>query len=68
MSYRWVPSPGAFSTDELAAAGLTPRFDDQASAEEWLSLFYGDLLDQAVAEVSLYEEDRIVYGPMPLSP
>lgn len=68
MAYRWVPTAGTYSGDELAGAGLLPRFEDQASAEEWLGLFYGDLLDRGVAEVALYEEDRIVYGPMPLTP
>lgn len=68
MSYHWVPSSGTFSLDALGGAGLLPRFEDQAAAEEWLGLFYGDLLDQGVAEVDLYEEDRIVYGPMPLTP
>ena len=34
--------------------------------EEWLGLFYGDLLEHGVAEVSLYEEDRLIYWPMSL--
>lgn len=67
MSYHWVPVAGVYSAATLAEAGLLPRFEDQARAEEWLGLFYSDLLDEGVTEVSLHEEDRLVYGPMPLT-
>lgn len=66
MSWRWVPVSGAYTTSALEAAGLTRAFDDQATAEEWLGLFFDDLLREGVVEVSLYEEDRLVYGPMSL--
>ena len=68
MSYFWQPTAGAYSADELASAGLDHRFDDQTSAEEWLALFFDDLLGHGVTEVSLYEEDRLIYGPMSLLP
>ncbi|AQP44011.1 hypothetical protein [Tessaracoccus flavus] len=68
MSYRWEPVSGAYSADELEAAGLKKSFEDQTAAEEWLALFFGELLTHGVAEVSLYEEDRLVYGPMSLLP
>lgn len=68
MSYHWVPGAGVYSSTALEEAGLLPRFEDQARAEEWLGLFFSDLLDEGVTEVSLHEEDRIVYGPMPLTP
>ncbi|MFT3889265.1 MAG: hypothetical protein QM713_14030 [Arachnia sp.] len=66
MSWRWVPVSGAFSAHALEEAGLAHEFDDQSGAEEWLGLFFDDLLREGVAEVSLYEEDRLVYGPMSL--
>lgn len=66
MSYRWEPKSGAYSRGELESAGLLPSFDSQRAAEEWLGLFYSDLLDGGVAEVSLHEETRLVYGPMSL--
>ena len=66
MAYWWKPGSGAFSTESLQSAGLMPRFDEQDRAEEWLSLFFGELQEQGVADVSLYEEDRLVYGPMSL--
>lgn len=69
MSYWWQAelAPGAdASPDDLTGAGLGMQFDDQIAAEEWLSGFYLDLQDLGVAQVSLFESDRLVYGPMPL--
>lgn len=68
MSYHWKPESGSYALGSLEAGGLLHRFPDQSSAEEWLSLCYEDLLGQGVAEVSLYEENRLVYGPMSLEP
>ncbi|MBA3529105.1 MAG: hypothetical protein H0T91_07345 [Propionibacteriaceae bacterium] len=42
------------------------RFPTQGEAESWLGEFYPDLLEAGVAAVTLYEEDRLVYGPMRL--
>ena len=66
MAYWWKPNSGAFSTESLESDGLMPRFDEQNHAEEWLSLFFDDLQEHGVGDVSLYEEDRLVYGPMSL--
>ncbi len=66
MSYWWKPGTGAYSLETLQSAGLAPRFDEQAQAEDWLSLFFGDLQEGGVGDVTLYEEDRLVYGPMSL--
>ncbi|MDO5735206.1 MAG: hypothetical protein Q4P15_01880 [Propionibacteriaceae bacterium] len=66
MSYWWKPGSGAHSTDSMEAAGLMPRFEGQEQAEEWLSLFFNDLQEHGVGDVSLFEEDRLVYGPMSL--
>ena len=52
----------------LAEAGLAPRFDDQALAEQWLTAFYPELVELGVDAVVLMEEDRVIYGPMALSP
>lgn len=41
-------------------------FPTQAEAEAWLAEGWEDLYDADVASVSLYEADRLVYGPMPL--
>ncbi len=54
--WRWV-------TD---APVSLPTFPSQADAEGWLTLSYPDLVDAGASEVSLYEGDRLVYGPMSL--
>lgn len=69
MSYLWTAelAPGAEAADDdLAGAGVGKRFEDQAQAEAWLAEYYDDLADLGVASVSLFEEDRLVYGPMSL--
>lgn len=66
MAYWWKPGAGTYSVDELRSGGLMPRFDEQQQAEEWLTIFFGDLQEGGVGEISLHEEDRLVYGPMSL--
>ena len=46
----------------------TERFPSQGEAESWLGETYPDLLEHGVRAVSLYEGDRLVYGPMSLEP
>lgn len=70
MGYYWdaTLSAGAeVGDDELAGAGVGRRFDDQAGAEDWLSQNYLELTELGVDYVTLYEEDRLVYGPMSLA-
>lgn len=70
MSYWWdaeLAAGASANADDLTGAGLGLRFDDQRSAEEWLGAFYLDLQDLGVSQVSLFENDRLVYGPMPLA-
>ena len=59
--YRWVTTP-------QVSADPSRAWDDQAAAESWLTGAYPDLLDAGITTVSLYEEDRLVYGPMSLEP
>ena len=69
MAYLWVADlpPGAAATPEdVAAVGLERRFPNQQDAEQWLAACYPDLVDLGVRSVSLFEEDRLVYGPMSL--
>ena len=63
MSWRWRNDPPPSDADGL---GFSEPFDSQADAEAWLGAHFLDLADAGVAEVSLYEEDRLVYGPMSL--
>lgn len=68
MGYRWQPASGAFDAAELERDELLRSFPTQEAAEEWLTLFFDELLRRGVAEVTLMEEDRVVYGPMGLTP
>ena len=63
MAWRWVAS-----SEPVAESGLHRTFATQGEAESWLGEFYPDLVDVGVQAVSLFEEDRLVYGPMSLEP
>ena len=43
------------------------EFPTRGDAESWVGEFWADLADNGVAAVTLFEGDREVYGPMPLS-
>ena len=69
MSWRWVPDRrpvSSRSNPDLPSIGRT--FQTQGEAETWLGEFYPTLLRAGVRTVSLYEADRLVYGPMSLKP
>ena len=62
MAWRWLP-------DREPDDGFSRRtFPSQGEAETWLGEFYPQLIAAGVQAVSLYEEDRLVYGPMNLGP
>ena len=61
MAWRWVPDRAP-----EGEAVSDKRFPTQGEAESWLGEFYPGLLDVGVTAVTLYEEDRPVYGPMRL--
>jgi hypothetical protein len=48
-----------------AASGVT-GFPSQSDAESWVGEVWHDLLDDGVDQVTLFEADREVYGPMSL--
>jgi hypothetical protein len=62
MAWRWVAAIGP------AVSELDRTFPSQGDAETWLGECYPALLTDGVRAVSLYEEDRLVYGPMSLQP
>jgi hypothetical protein len=51
-----------------AGAERSQEFPTQADAETWIGESWRDLLDAGVDQVSLLEDDRVVYGPMGLHP
>jgi hypothetical protein len=67
MSWRWVPDRepvSSRSNPDLPSINRT--FQTQGEAETWLGEFYPSLVAGGVRAVSLYEADRLVYGPMSL--
>ena len=62
MPWRWVSEPAD------AGSSLNRNFPTQGDAESWLGEFYPDLREAGVRAVTLYEENRLVYGPMSLEP
>lgn len=44
------------------------RFASQADAESWVGEAWADLAAEGVDQVTLFEHDRPVYGPMSLHP
>ncbi|MFT4295414.1 MAG: hypothetical protein QM582_08375 [Micropruina sp.] len=62
MSWSWRPEPA----DADPGVDLGGSFASQAEAEAWVTANYPELADAGVRAVSLYEEDRLVYGPMGL--
>lgn len=65
MAYRWLPTP-ELPAEERDALGLDQVWQDQSEAEAWLTAYFADLAFAGVREVTLFEEDRVVYGPMSL--
>lgn len=71
MGWRW-----AFEAEAgrgAAAAGSQLRwaevsFPSQGEAETWLSEVWPQLAAEGVSAVRLFEEGRLVYGPMSLRP
>jgi IS5 family transposase len=57
------------ATEGPVQAGLPEEtFTTQADAETWLGEHWRDLLDAGVDQVTLYEDEHVVYGPMSLHP
>ena len=65
-TWRYEDSSGAVVTPAEDAPTADP-FPSQADAESWVGENWRELLAGGVAQVTLLEEDREVYGPMGLS-
>ena len=67
MTHQWHPTAGAYDTDDLRSQDLLPEFSSQPEAEDWLGLYWSDLLEAGVAEVALWNDGQQIQPPMPLS-
>ena len=65
-TWRYEDSSGAPVTPAEDAPTAEP-FPSQADAESWIGENWRELLAGGVAQVTLFEDDHQVYGPMGLS-
>ena len=67
--WRWRLEDGSGTevtpSEDSAAAGAG-GFPSQSDAESWVGEVWRDLLEDGVHQVTLFEADREVYGPMSL--
>ena len=71
MSWSWQLLAGPENSAVAGPESLSQPaggFPSQAEAESWVGEVWRDLVEEGVDAVSLYEEDRLVYGPMSLHP
>jgi hypothetical protein len=68
--WRWEDSSGAEVEvpEEGAAAAAAGGFTSQSDAESWIGEMWSSVLEEGVDQVTLFEADRLVYGPMSLHP
>ena len=67
MSWHWRYEDRAGGVVERPGGETVERFSSQSDAESWLGEHWRELLDDGVAQVSLFEDGKVVYGPMSLS-
>jgi hypothetical protein len=64
--WRWRLESSAGEEVQVTGDDADVRFPSQGDAESWVGEVWRDLLDQGVDQVTLFEGDREVYGPMSL--
>lgn len=65
MAFHWTGAPEQPGAD---AVGLQQTFPTRVDAEAWLTGAFEDLADAGYTQVTLWEDDHVVYGPMGLLP
>ncbi len=61
MSWTWtLESAGG------VVVGRSEEFDSRGDAESWVGEAFGDLVEDGVDQVRLFDGDDEVYGPMSL--
>ena len=62
MGWSWQMAGGEAPEVVQPEAG----FPSQSDAESWVGEVWRDLLDAGIDSVTLFEDGRLVYGPMSL--
>lgn len=68
MSWTWQYHAAQGSPIPESATQPAEGFPTQADAETWVGEVWRDLLAEGIDAVSLFEDGRLVYGPMSLHP
>ena len=63
MSWIWTLENAAGESQ-----GKSETFDSRSDAESWVGESFGELVEQGVDQVRLFDGDTEVYGPMSLHP
>ncbi|MDX6228032.1 MAG: hypothetical protein QOI76_1422 [Frankiales bacterium] len=63
MAWTW-----RYENSGAAETGRSEEFPTQGDAESWIGETWRELAADGVDAVTLFEDDRDVYGPMSLSP
>jgi hypothetical protein len=66
--WRWRLENSAGVEVEVTGELAEVRFVSQADAESWVGETWSELASAGVDAVTLFEHDRLVYGPMSLHP
>ncbi len=62
----WRLENAAGAEVEVSAEYAGQRFASQADAESWVGEIWSELAAEGADAVTLFEHDRLVYGPMSL--
>ena len=69
MGWTWqYETDKGVVVSELPNVSEATSFPTQADAETWIGEMWRTLLEAGVDQVTLLEDERIVYGPMNLNP
>jgi len=63
MSWTWT-----LQNADGESVGKSESFDSRSDAESWVGESFGELVEQGVDQVRLFDGDTEVYGPMSLHP
>lgn len=63
MSWTW-----SLENASGESVGTSDPFDSRSDAESWVGEAFGELIEQGVDQVRLFDGDTEVYGPMSLHP
>ena len=63
MSWFWL-----YETTSGEPVGQSETFESRSDAETWVGETFGELLDEGVDQVRLFDGVKEVYGPMSLRP